>query len=248
MSITDYESSAAARPGRGLAAEMLTDLLRTPFIIALLALASLLIHLSASQTLLQLDRIALEGGQWYRLMTCHLTHWTFEHLFWDVAVFAIAGALCELRSRKKLIGCLLGAGALIPLAIYLLQPELISYRGLSGIDAALVALLLTDLFIETLKKCHWFGMLMTLSIGGAFVVKTVVELTTGTAFFVDRGHQEFMPVPLAHLVGAIIGILAAIPWRRFRIVGFTPLADKESNRRPAARSAAYAKAVEENVP
>ena len=70
----------------------------------------------------------------------HLTHWSGEHLVWDVLAFAAAGIVCELHSRKRLAACLLLAGPAVTLTVVIARPGLTEFRGLSGIDCALYAL------------------------------------------------------------------------------------------------------------
>jgi hypothetical protein len=74
-----------------------------------------------------------------------------------------------------------------------------------------------------------------LAIGGTFVAKTIIELMTGSTIFVDRGHHDFMPVPLAHLIGAIIGIVIPIPWQAFSTSLAVRIKNPITIRRRAAR-------------
>ena len=143
--------------------------------------------------LLQYDRSALSRGELWRLLTGHLTHWTADHLLWDVAVFAAAGAACE-RGGRRTYAALLAAAALgVSAAVFLALPTMRTYRGLSGVDTALVAYLTV-----TRLRGRWAMAGISL-----LLLKLAVEAATGaTAFVAPAG---FAPVPLAHAAGAAVG-------------------------------------------
>ena len=60
----------------------------------------------------------------------------------------------------------------------------------------------------------------------AFMVKTGFETITGSAVFADSARGGFVPVPLAHLVGFLVGALtslaAAFTPNRFRMQSSPP--------------------------
>ncbi len=87
-------------------------------------------------------------AQPWRMLTGHLTHHGFSHLLWDVVMFAALAAWIEARDRVRLTVCLVVAAIAIPSAIAVLQPEIDTYRGLSGIDSALFTLALGLLLRE----------------------------------------------------------------------------------------------------
>ena len=43
---------------------------------------------------LEFDRIAISQGEWWRVLSGHLTHWNTDHLFWDAIMFAALGIFC----------------------------------------------------------------------------------------------------------------------------------------------------------
>lgn len=145
----------------------------------------------------------------WRLLTGHLTHFGFEHLAFDSAALVLLGFLARILPARRVAGALLGAGVAIPLAMQLFAPDFHSYRGLSGLDAALFALVL----VRRLQSAHAHGELRRLILLGgvalAGVAKIGFELSTQQAVFVDAAGAGFVPAPLAHAVGAVIGLLAA---------------------------------------
>jgi rhomboid family GlyGly-CTERM serine protease len=168
--------------------------------------------------LLQYDRSAIRAGEWWRLLTGHLTHWSFDHLAWDVATFAVLGFFCERRSRRRFLTCVLGSSALISAAVWLLRPDLAHYRGLSGIDSALFVLLATTLLRAALRTRDHLTALATTAGLAASAAKTTWELATGAALFVNASSAGFEPLPLAHLIGGAAGLLVALWPSRFPLL------------------------------
>ena len=54
------------------------------------------------------NREAILHGEWGRLLTGHLTHWNFDHLFWDAATFLLLGVACVWRSVGRTVGDAVG--------------------------------------------------------------------------------------------------------------------------------------------
>jgi membrane associated rhomboid family serine protease len=115
---------------------------RLPWFTIGCSLAALATHfLPDLASLLEYQRAAIGSGQLWRLVTCHLTHFGGEHLFWDLLVFLALGTYVELRGRGSWLVGVAGASVLIPVTLLVVQPALLTYRGLSGLDTALFALL-----------------------------------------------------------------------------------------------------------
>jgi rhomboid family GlyGly-CTERM serine protease len=129
------------------------------------------------------------------MATCHFTHFTYEQLAWDALVFLILGIACARRNRGAFQATLLASIIVVPIAVLAFAPNVTTYRGLSGIDSALFALLLT---MESRRS-----RLVALC-GAGFVMKLIFEMTTGATVFVSAA--DFAPVPVAHLSGAIVGL------------------------------------------
>ena len=97
---------------------------------------------------LEYDRAEFAVGEMYRLFTCHWTHWNVEHLAWDAAAFAALAIACEARGRRRFLEALILSAIVVPIGLFLLQPEMLQYRGLSALASALFALLSIDLLCE----------------------------------------------------------------------------------------------------
>ena len=162
------------------------------------ALAVVVYSFPALAEALQYDRTAVLGGELWRIATCHWTHWSLDHLLWDLAVFVGLGAACEQMNRSRYLACLAAATILIPLAVVIFLPDIETYRGLSGLDSALFSLLV----ISNLDRR------LSLGVGflAAFLLKTAYEAATGATVFVSS-PTDIASVPLAHAVGALMGML-----------------------------------------
>jgi len=184
---------------------------RIPRVSLLLTVAAAIIHLSYSLRILLLyDRSALAHHEPWRLITCHWVHLSTDHLFWSAATFWVLGSLCEIMDPKRYYATV-GISALsIPIAIWQGMPDLIIYGGLSGLDCALYSLLMVLFIKREIRSRSWiWAALFSLLLAG-LVAKIIYETATGLTIFVGNTHADMVPVPLAHLVGGIIGFAAGI--------------------------------------
>jgi len=161
------------------------------------------------------DRTAVESGQAWRLVTAHLVHLGWGHLWPNLLALLLIGGLLEefLKPLEWLVASVVTAVA-ISLGLYLLDPDTQWYVGLSGVLHGLVA-------------CGAAVMLMTrtFGLGGALAAGLGLKLAW---------EQVYGPVPLtaasvggavvvaAHLYGAIAGaatglVLAIVRRRASRL-------------------------------
>jgi rhomboid family GlyGly-CTERM serine protease len=91
--------------------------------------------------LLQFDRHAILTGEIWRLWTCHLVHYSTQHALVDLATALAAGviALPALGWRRLCLILALTA-PVISAGLLLLAPDLLYYRGASGMAVLLVVL------------------------------------------------------------------------------------------------------------
>jgi rhomboid family GlyGly-CTERM serine protease len=179
-----------------------------PVLTAIVGLTVLAVFVAGDmvQRWLQYDAAAILSGQWWRLLTQHLTHWDGSHLAWDVLVFLILGTVCELRNRRQFSLCLALAAPVISLTLLAGVPGLAFCRGLSGLDSALFALLLCQIAGSDRRKPA-----PSLDLAGAaallFLGKCAWEYYTGTTLFVAHSAGSPVPMPLAHLAGFVCGLI-----------------------------------------
>jgi len=172
----------------------------------LVAFAVLVTLLPGIPQWLQYDRIELARGEFWRLVTSHFVHWSGEHLFWDVLALGILGCLCDREGTGTFLMCIAAAAAAISLSLWFTKPEMPTYRGLSGIDSALFALFAVRIGQAAIIDKDWrrLGLIGIVSVG--FATKIAYELVTGETLFVDSSASGMTPVPLAHVIGALVGV------------------------------------------
>ena len=113
-------------------------------------------------------------------LTCHLCHWSWDHLLWDLFAFVLLSVLALRLCPFRFGVCLLVAGLLIPLEVQLNQMALVSYRGLSGIDCALLGLVVSALWqSDSGEGGSSASRFLALLAAAGFIVKTCYELLTG---------------------------------------------------------------------
>lgn len=142
------------------------------------------------------------------LIGCHMLHWSWEHLWWDVAMFGLLGVICELQLRRSFYATLIIAALSIPIVIQLVQPEISTYRGLSGLDTAIFALLATHWLFESYRGCDWPQGLLGGGLLACLIGKLAWEFFSGSTLFVTE--VNFIPLPLAHAAGAGCGIMLVL--------------------------------------
>lgn len=178
-----------------------------PWASLLLTLSAVLLYLSPElNAWATFDRTAIAAGQLWRLITGHWTHWSGEHLGWDLLVFAVVGGALEIRGRRSaFLAGTVASALLISGGVWVLRSGLGEYRGLSGIDCALVTLIAVDLLRQSLRDRRWGVSLALAVVLGGFLGKVAFELATGQTLFVASGEGLFVPVPLAHVLGGAVG-------------------------------------------
>lgn len=152
---------------------------------------------------LEHDRSAMLHGELWRPVTGQLVHWSWPMAGADLGVIAVAGSLVERRSRRRaLLG--IGAALLAVAGAVALSPDLLRYRGSSGVATALVALALMDVVLEKTGA-------RALALGGLVLLlaKVTIELATGRpllAWTMPPGIELFAP---AHAAGLLAGVAVA---------------------------------------
>ena len=182
-----------------------------PFLALLVPVVSLLVLLvPGAGAWCEAERVRLAEGELWRLAGAHLAHYSSAHWLLDALVFLVLALECERRAAVRTRLALAGAALVIPAGVLAFQPELARYRGLSGLDSALFGLLLA-------LELRAGGSRRALVAGVLFLAKVAWELATGRALFLDSQSLGFTPVPLAHALGALIGVaggLSPTPGRR----------------------------------
>lgn len=179
-------------------------LMQTP-ITLLISIVSIIAHVTGEfSPMMTIDFRSITFADLHRVGTCHLLHWSSNHLLWDLGMFTTLGAFAEVHMPRRYRWTLFLSALLIPAGVMLHHPEMETYRGLSGIDTALFGLIVADLLGRRLverdwKSFLWFSLLLVGLMG-----KMLAETLADSNLFVN--DTSFVPVPMAHLVGAVIGL------------------------------------------
>ncbi len=187
------------------------NLRHVPWVTLGLALATLLVHaLPALGSLLVFDREAIAQGEWWRLWTGNLVHFSATHLGYDLLALLVAGVIVE-RDGAACYAALLAVSALvIGLVVLATLPALRYFGGLSGVVVAVVVYLcLAGLRARGL----WRAVCATVL--GLVVLKLIVELATGEALLAGTLGDGIVAVPQSHVAGALCAAaLFLLPWCR----------------------------------
>lgn len=173
--------------------------------IALLAVAAFLFP--SASVWIELDTTTSLLEQLPQIMGCHLLHWSLDHIGWDLLMFVLVGMICERKVRTSFVLVLVLSALAIPIFVANWTPAVDSYRGLSGIDTALFGFAALLLIEEAVRDRNWSSALLYGGLYGGMLAKIGYELTIGGTLFASA--EMFSPVPIAHIVGAAIGSLAA---------------------------------------
>jgi rhomboid family GlyGly-CTERM serine protease len=180
-------------------------LMQTP-ITLLISIVTIIAHVAGELSpMMSIDFKSITVADLHRAGTCHLLHWSLNHLLWDLGMFTTLGAIAEVHIPRRYRWTLLLSALLIPAGAMWHHPEMETYRGLSGIDTALFGLIVADLLGRRLmerdwKSAVWFSLLLVGLMG-----KMLAETLSESNLFVS--DTSFVPVPMAHLIGAVIGLM-----------------------------------------
>jgi rhomboid family GlyGly-CTERM serine protease len=155
---------------------------------------------------LEYDRPASSAGQPWRLLTCHFTHWSPDHLFWSAGTFAALSFVAYRTAPRLGLACVAASALTVGLTISC-GTQLTHYRGLSGIDSALFALLATLFLFDNLAARQMPRALASAALLLALAAKLAYECLTHSALFVRPDPAGVTPVPLAHAAGALTGLV-----------------------------------------
>ena len=142
----------------------------------------------------------VRGGDIWHIPTANIAHYSWDHLAWDGLAFLFLGLVCAQKWPFKFHWTLMTAAILTPLA------AMPTYRGLSGIDSALFALAACRIMIEQRGRDR---AIVAIAFAG-FLAKIGFELATGSTLFVHELAPGVVALPMAHVIGAAVGIFSAL--------------------------------------
>ena len=191
-------SDPRSEPLFGVAVRRLRD---SWVVVALLVVCALLaLGGDELRDLARYERQAIEGGEYWRLVSGHLVHLGVGHLWPNLAATAIIGLLFEGVFRSAdwaRVGA--ASAAAIDLGLYALEPQVLWYVGLSGVLHGYVAAGALALLVRRDK----LGVVLAIGVAAKLVYEQVAGPVPFTAESVGG------PVVVAaHLYGVIGGLLA----------------------------------------
>jgi len=155
------------------------------------------------------DRAAIENGQVWRLITAHLVHLGWAHLWPNLlALLLIYGLLEEFLNPLEWLGASLVTGFAISVGLYLLHPDTEWYVGLSGVLHGLVAC-----GVVMMIQARALG--LGIGLGAGLALKLLWEVVYGPVPLTAASVGGAVVVP-AHLYGAISGALAGVAFVAIR--------------------------------
>jgi rhomboid family GlyGly-CTERM serine protease len=171
---------------------------------AVVALVLLCLALAAggdeARELGRYERLAIENGEYWRLATAHLVHLSIGHLWPNLAALAILGLLLDdvFRNADWWRVAAVSAAA-IDAGLYLYQPGVLWYVGLSGVLHGVVAAGAIAFF----TRHRALGAVLALGLAAKLGFEQIFGAVPFTAESVGG------PVVVsAHLYGALGGALA----------------------------------------
>ncbi len=151
--------------------------------------------------LMQYDRSGMQAGEWYRLLSAHWVHLDWPHAglnvagLWLLALLEIGGTRLQYQVLRCLLLCVAVGGAL-----YVCNPELQWYVGLSGVLHGLFVIALVHLLYRRRDP-------VALVVLMALIGKLAWEHYHGAL------AQHLLQAPVivaAHSYGALAGLIYAV--------------------------------------
>ncbi|TKB45726.1 rhombosortase [Thalassotalea mangrovi] len=172
----------------------------TPLITLVISIAVFWLPESISDSLIY-DRNAINAGQYWRLLTGHFDHTNLNHMLLNIAGLTMLWALHGDHYRHGIfITVFLVSALACSIGIYLFDPQMLRYVGLSGV--------LHGIFvfgaIADIRTGDKTGYLLLLGVSG----KILYEQTVGASSEMEEMIGANVAVD-AHLYGALGGVIAA---------------------------------------
>lgn len=175
---------------------------RAPVLTLSLAGAAALVYIAGPlNATLVYDRVAIGQGELWRLVTGQLVHFSTAHLVYNLVALLVAGAIVEVRRDGRAAVLLPMAAVAIGVTLYLGDPSLRFYGGLSGlVTATVVYLCLYGL--RDAGAWRWICAFVLVGVAA----KLAVELLLQGSLVPHPAPREFALVPLSHVAGAVTAL------------------------------------------
>jgi rhomboid family GlyGly-CTERM serine protease len=162
------------------------------------------------------ERAALVSGELWRLWTGHLCHFGWPHCLSDTGLFLVLGYIVG-RCRPLLLWLFLCALPLgISAGVYIIEPSMHRYAGLSGVDLGLLVFIACQGWRKQWSDWFWPAVLLI------YVGEVVLEVvrSSGTGGGMIRFDEPNVSVATsAHIIAAVFALLVFALWRKHLPVG-----------------------------
>jgi len=147
-------------------------------------------------------RDAVLSGEIWRLWTGHLVHYSARHALSDTAVLILIGSLAEREfGTRWMCNALFRGGLFISLGLILGVPNLLEYRGASGLSLLLA--LATGTFLWGTRPSLRRALAVP---GGVLLLKTALE-ACGIGLDLSGLPEDVAVAWQAHVLGAVGGAM-----------------------------------------
>jgi rhomboid family GlyGly-CTERM serine protease len=144
------------------------------------------------------------AGEWWRLLTGHLVHCDWSHQLADMGAFVALSCVVWRQSGRWAALVLLSAAA-VGLAVFVLG-GVATYRGMSGVDYALLAAALAGLAASEQGTQRAVALCLLVGV----VLKAVVEANTGALTVNVCLPEGVVLVGAAHVAGVLAGLTCVL--------------------------------------
>lgn len=150
--------------------------------------------------LLIFTRESIIDGEFWRIITGNLVHFSIYHISFNLLAFGATGWIIEQKGYPGYLSLILFSAISIGLSVFIFQPKIELYGGLSGIvHATMVYVALFGLK----EKGVWRQ--ISISFLVLVFLKLGQELVTNSALVYN--DTTYVIVPLSHLTGVIVAIV-----------------------------------------
>ena len=172
-------------------------MIRLPWLTVTLVLSALVVYCFSSLSHgLIFDRILVLEGQWWRVPTSLLVHYSASHLFWNMAAFFVLGTILEQENRRAFIWLLILVSA--GNGLFLFNPDIEFFAGASGLVMAIAGYCCIVKMANKESRFLW-GLLFAV-----LAAKIGYEMISGEELFASG---NFHVLPEAHLLGIVSAIV-----------------------------------------
>lgn len=155
------------------------------------------------------DRDAIRHGEFWRLVTAHAVHYSWTHLWSNVAVLAVAGLWVEPRGSRALAGVLVAASVAVGGAVWMFEPGIVEFAGASGVAVA-VTVYAAGCACRDAGRARWVACAILLGVAAKLFAE-------GAGWhWRDTAEDGFVVVVTSHAAGAAVGALCVLVSRWLR--------------------------------